>query len=204
MSAGFADSLESFHDFVGAKIASGKTMSPELALALWRECLREAAAIQEGLDALDRGDTRPVDDFLREIDAEFGLDAERPTWSLSPNPRRQTFAGRSPISLSDRQRAPRLGEKPSTAASNGCGRIPRPPVTLPSTHCLTKRFVKQSSKRSWVARTALSLWCVARRCMCCGCAARGKICWAPRALLNELSLPPATPRKLSPGRGGSA
>jgi predicted transcriptional regulator len=76
MSAGFADSLESFHDFVGAKIASGRTMSPEFALALWRERQRETAAIQEGIDALDRGDARPIDDFLRELDAEFGLDVQ--------------------------------------------------------------------------------------------------------------------------------
>jgi predicted transcriptional regulator len=76
MSVGIADSLESFHDFIGAKIASGKSMSPEFALALWRERQRETAAIQEGLDALDRGDVRPIDEFLRELDAEFGLDVQ--------------------------------------------------------------------------------------------------------------------------------
>ncbi len=26
--------------------------------------------------ALDRGDTKPIDDFLRELDAEFGLDVQ--------------------------------------------------------------------------------------------------------------------------------
>lgn len=76
MSTGFTDSLEGFHDFIGDKIAHGKTMSPEVALALWRERQREAAAIQEGLDALNNGDTRPVDEFLRELDAEFALIAE--------------------------------------------------------------------------------------------------------------------------------
>jgi len=69
------DSLQSFHNFVAGKLAAGREMSPELALALWRERLREAAAIREGLDALDRGDSRPVESFLKELDAEFGLDA---------------------------------------------------------------------------------------------------------------------------------
>jgi len=76
MSIGLADSLENFHDFIGAKIASGKSMSPEFALALWRERQRETTAIQEGIDALDRGDAKPIDDFLRELDAEFGLNVQ--------------------------------------------------------------------------------------------------------------------------------
>lgn len=76
MSVGLTDSLESFHDFVGEKLAKGRAISPEIALALWRERLREVEAIQEGLDALDRGETLPVDEFLRELDAEFRLNAE--------------------------------------------------------------------------------------------------------------------------------
>ena len=77
MPAVLDDTLESFHGYVGAKLAEGRgrDVSPELALALWRERLREAAAVREGLAVLDRGETRPAADFLRELDAEFGFDA---------------------------------------------------------------------------------------------------------------------------------
>lgn len=77
MSAVLDDTLASLHGYVGEKLVEGRDMSPELALALWRERLREATAIKEGMDALNRGETRPAEDFLKEIDAEFGFgDAE--------------------------------------------------------------------------------------------------------------------------------
>ena len=76
MAATIDDTLESFSAFVQDKLADGRRMSPEMALALWRERLREARAIQEGMDALNRGETHPVDEFLKELDAEFGLVAE--------------------------------------------------------------------------------------------------------------------------------
>lgn len=70
------DSLADFGDFVALKVAEGARFSPEIALALWREKLREVDAIREGFAALERGESRPAEEFLAELDAEFGLDAE--------------------------------------------------------------------------------------------------------------------------------
>ena len=69
------DTLESFHDYIGEKLARGRDLSPELALALWRARLREVAAIREGLDDVNRGETVAAADFLKELDAEFGFTA---------------------------------------------------------------------------------------------------------------------------------
>ena len=40
------------------------------------ETADDASAIKNGLDAFDRGETRPAGEFLRELDAEFRGDAE--------------------------------------------------------------------------------------------------------------------------------
>lgn len=68
------DTLAGFSEFVRLKVEAGLNLSPEMALALWRERVREVTAVREGLDALDRGESRPIADFLRELDDEFGLD----------------------------------------------------------------------------------------------------------------------------------
>ena len=78
MPAALTDTLESFHGYVGEKLAQGRDVSPELALALWRARLREAAAVRQGLDDVDRGETTAAAEFLKEIDAEFGFDAVDP------------------------------------------------------------------------------------------------------------------------------
>jgi predicted transcriptional regulator len=49
-------------------------MSPEQALALWREHEESLAAIREGLADVEAGRTRPADEVLRELREE--LDAE--------------------------------------------------------------------------------------------------------------------------------
>ena len=67
------NTLASFHQFVGQQLASDTAaqMSPELALALWREREETLAAIREGLADVDAGRTYPVEDVIRELRAEL-------------------------------------------------------------------------------------------------------------------------------------
>ncbi len=63
--------LESFHEFVGRQLASSavEQMSPEEALARWREQEETIAAIREGLADVEAGRVRPVEDVIRELRA---------------------------------------------------------------------------------------------------------------------------------------
>ena len=65
--------LASFHQFIGQQLASESAaqMSPELALAMWRERQDAVAAIREGLADVDAGRTYPADDVIRELRAEL-------------------------------------------------------------------------------------------------------------------------------------
>lgn len=65
--------LENFHQFLGQQLASeaAAQMSPEQALALWREREESVAAIREGLADVEAGRTRPAEDVLRELRAEM-------------------------------------------------------------------------------------------------------------------------------------
>ncbi len=67
------NNLASFHQFVGEQLASDAAaqMSPELALALWREREEALAAIREGLADVEAGRTYPSEDVMREIRAEM-------------------------------------------------------------------------------------------------------------------------------------
>ncbi len=76
MSSTANDTLENFAKFVDDKVSAGTKISPELALALWRDRLREVQAIREGLDSLDTGQVRPIAAFLQELDNELGFDGE--------------------------------------------------------------------------------------------------------------------------------
>ncbi|MEX0700634.1 MAG: hypothetical protein WD069_00920 [Planctomycetales bacterium] len=62
--------LESFHEFVGERLRQGDAViSPEQALAQWRERVETVEAIREGLDDVRAGRVRPaaeVIDSLRE------------------------------------------------------------------------------------------------------------------------------------------
>ncbi|MDZ4687026.1 MAG: hypothetical protein SH850_18270 [Planctomycetaceae bacterium] len=66
--------LESFHQFVGQQLASAtaEPMSPEQALALWRERQDSLVAIREGLADVEAGRTRPADEVIRELRAKLG------------------------------------------------------------------------------------------------------------------------------------
>jgi len=65
--------LASFHQFVGQQLASEDTaqMSPELAVAFWREREETLAAIREGLADVEAGRTFPAEDVIRELRAEL-------------------------------------------------------------------------------------------------------------------------------------
>jgi len=65
--------LASFHQFVGQQLASEDTaqMSPELAVAIWREREETLAAIREGLADVEAGRTFPAEDVIRELRAEL-------------------------------------------------------------------------------------------------------------------------------------
>lgn len=65
--------LESFHRFVGQLLAADTEaqMSPEQALAMWRERQDSLAAIREGLADIEAGRVRPAEDVLRELRAEL-------------------------------------------------------------------------------------------------------------------------------------
>ena len=46
-------------------------MSPELAVAIWRELEETLAAIREGLADVEAGRTFPAEDVIRELRAEL-------------------------------------------------------------------------------------------------------------------------------------
>jgi predicted transcriptional regulator len=70
--------LKEFHKFIGEQLQSDATahMSPEQALAAWRERQECVAAIQEGLADLEAGRTKPLDQFLADFEARHGLAGE--------------------------------------------------------------------------------------------------------------------------------
>jgi predicted transcriptional regulator len=74
MSSHPTSTLEDFHQFVGRQLASptAEPMSPEQALALWRERQETLAAIRQGLADVEAGRTRPAEDVLRELRAKLG------------------------------------------------------------------------------------------------------------------------------------
>jgi predicted transcriptional regulator len=74
MSASEAHTLEDFHRFIGEQLRSDAAtrMSPEQALALWRERQETIQAIREGLADVDAGRTRPLDEFVADFEARHG------------------------------------------------------------------------------------------------------------------------------------
>ncbi len=67
--------LESFHRFVGEQLqnAAAVDMSPEKALALWREEQETLAAIREGLEDVAAGRTIPLEEFDRNFRQKHGI-----------------------------------------------------------------------------------------------------------------------------------
>jgi hypothetical protein len=67
--------LESFHRFIGQQLESDAAigMSPEQALAQWREQQETIAAIQEGLVDVEAGRTKSLDEFDRGFRERHGI-----------------------------------------------------------------------------------------------------------------------------------
>jgi predicted transcriptional regulator len=67
------NTLASFHQFIGQQLASENAaqMSPELAVAIWRERVETLTAIREGLADVEAGRTFPADDVIRELHTEL-------------------------------------------------------------------------------------------------------------------------------------
>ena len=63
------NTLARFHQFVGQQLASeaAAQLSPEKALAHWREREETLAAIREGLADVEAGRTIPLEDFDRDF-----------------------------------------------------------------------------------------------------------------------------------------
>lgn len=68
--------LESFHRFVSQRLGSASAMplTPEEALALWREEQDTLSAIREGLADVDAGRTKSLAEFERDIRQKFGFE----------------------------------------------------------------------------------------------------------------------------------
>ena len=67
--------LESFHRFLGEQLQSDPSLelTPEQALAIWRERQGAIEAIQEGLANVAAGETKPVESFLADFEARHGV-----------------------------------------------------------------------------------------------------------------------------------
>jgi hypothetical protein len=70
--------LEKFHQFIGEQLLSDAAaqMSPEQALALWRERQECVEAVQEGLADVEAGRTKPLNEFLSDFQARHGIAGE--------------------------------------------------------------------------------------------------------------------------------
>ncbi len=74
MSVESKNELKNFHDFVADQLANGGAqLTPEQVLAMWRERVDTIAAVREGLDALDRGRTKPLVDFAEDFRQRHGI-----------------------------------------------------------------------------------------------------------------------------------
>ena len=67
--------LESFHQFIAERLRSdqGASISPEEALVLWRERQETTEAIREGLDDIEAGRVKPLDEFLRDFESRHRI-----------------------------------------------------------------------------------------------------------------------------------
>jgi predicted transcriptional regulator len=70
--------LEDFHQFIGEQLRSDEAaqMSPEQALALWRDRQETVQAIREGLADVEAGRTKPLDEFLADFQVRHEIPSE--------------------------------------------------------------------------------------------------------------------------------
>jgi len=67
--------LASFHQFIGEQLHSdaGVSISPEQALALWRDRQGTIEAVREGLADVAAGRTKSLDQFCQEFEKRHGI-----------------------------------------------------------------------------------------------------------------------------------
>jgi len=66
--------LSGFSKFVQEKLDNGGAgLSPEQVLALWRERVDTIAAVHEGIQAVDEGNTKSLDQFSQDFCARHGI-----------------------------------------------------------------------------------------------------------------------------------
>jgi len=69
--------LEFFHQFVSEQLMSGcSEMSPEQILAMWRQRTETINAVKEGLQAVDEGRTKPLDEFTLEFPSRHRISVD--------------------------------------------------------------------------------------------------------------------------------
>jgi len=71
-------SLEGFHRFIGDQLRSDAAakMSPEQALALWRDRQETVQAIGEGLADMEAGRSKSFDQFRQDFASRHGIVGE--------------------------------------------------------------------------------------------------------------------------------
>ena len=67
MSTDASSELAGFHQFLGSQLDSGVDVSPEQALAKWRERVATINAVRRGLADIEAGRTRPADELIEEL-----------------------------------------------------------------------------------------------------------------------------------------
>jgi hypothetical protein len=65
--------LQSFHAFVAKQLADGSLLSPEEALARWRERADTIAAVRDGLQAVANGRFKPLDTFKNDFESRHDI-----------------------------------------------------------------------------------------------------------------------------------
>lgn len=66
--------LANFHRFVSQQLATGgSNRTPEEVLAMWREREETIVAVREGLEAIDAGQTTPLEEFAEDFERRHGI-----------------------------------------------------------------------------------------------------------------------------------
>jgi predicted transcriptional regulator len=65
--------LQDFHQFIGEQLRSDAAISPEHALALWRDRQETIEAVREGLADVAAGRTKPHEQFRQEFEQRHGI-----------------------------------------------------------------------------------------------------------------------------------
>jgi predicted transcriptional regulator len=67
MSTDLTNDLAGFHQFVGNQLGRGTDLSPEQALAKWRERNETIHGVRRGIADIDAGRSRPADELISEL-----------------------------------------------------------------------------------------------------------------------------------------